>query len=350
MKKRISIFRIINKMASGEKLDLDEEIYINRGKDQFSNVKGALDGPNIIALPSITRSTLETFGLGVEPSPIFAVEDYAGPLKEMGVTFLQSQYPLKNLPVPSGMSGEWMGETEENTESSDLLNTISFSAFRVSKSQPVSKQLILQGGPDVEQILIDRMLTGVMNKVMLTLFGKDARTAKKPQGLGYKITTGALTKHNAISPYLGDLVTMEKELADADTPIENMAYITNLAGRNILKSKPREAGLSSYLMDDQNRVNGWPCYVSNAVTKVAGDDDIGNLLVFGNWKDLILTQFGGWLLIVDPYSQAKANKLIISISGYFDWKGARGSLATSNDESTDVDEFAYSFASRAIKA
>jgi hypothetical protein len=68
--------------------------------------------------------------------------------------------------------------------------------------------------------------------------------------------------------------------------------------------------------------------------------------MFGNWDELTLCQFGnGFIVDVDPYSKAKSNTVLITISGFYDWKSLRGTESTG---STEANEF-KGFSTLAIK-
>jgi HK97 family phage major capsid protein len=129
----------------------------------------------------------------------------------------------------------------------------------------------------------------------------------------------------------------------------NLAYITNGTGRGILKSIDKGVAndTGEMLMTD-GMLNGYPVLVTNSAATTAGDDDTGELLVFGNWADLCIAQWGGYDITVDPYTAAATNQVKIVINAYFDAKGLRGTATTGSG--TAADDYAKSFASLAIKA
>jgi hypothetical protein len=46
-------------------------------------------------------------------------------------------------------------------------------------------------------------------------------------------------------------------------------------------------------------------------------------LIFGNWSDLIIGQWGGYDILVDPYTQATAGTVRLVVNCYFDAAAAR---------------------------
>jgi hypothetical protein len=167
--------------------------------------------------------------------------------------------------------------------------------------------------------------------------------------MGYAITTGAETKRNAIVPTYSDIVALEEAVSGLTVPIENYAFITNPAGRRILRKiyKDEDAGGEPVYKD--GKINDYPAFISNLVSGQAGADGLGNLLLYGNWKDLAILQFGAYDIIADPFTLKKQGKIQLNINAYFDFKGLRGSLPTSAVGQTQPNDYAISFSSLAIK-
>ncbi len=64
-----------------------------------------------------------------------------------------------------------------------------------------------------------------------------------------------------------------------------------------------------------NEVNGYPVLCTSAVA--------GKGVIFGNFADLVIGQWGGIDLTVDPYTQAANGKVRLVINAYFDAKPRR---------------------------
>lgn len=347
--KHPKIAEIVRKMIAGQKLTGFEEILVSKSNELL--LKDYLDVSSrlsTLAVPAESRSALlGAANQGQEPAELIEIEDYMPILKDLGVTMLKSIAPIKNVPVRKGNSSAALDETETATDSSDTIEKISLNPCRISHSIPVSKLLGIQGGQAAIDRIISDAVTGVGSKLLAYIFGTGARTTKRGQGIGYAITTGSGTKRDAIVPTFAEILAMEKKLSDAGAPLDSLAYVTSLKGRNILKAAAKEIGSSAaYLADESNKVNGWPCYVSNAVTNASGGDAAGALLMFANWKDLLINQVGPFVIQVDPYARARNFEVVLTVTAFFDWKGARGSETTGT---TDDNEFAVSFASLAIK-
>lgn len=350
MKKNFGITDLIRMRLNKGTPDVYQDHYLSVAKKYNEEAGlGAFMPDNILPiLPNneYSRAALQAGSMGAEAYPLHNVEDYAPVLKDLGVTILRGNKPVKNLPVLSGNTGAWLGQVAENEDASGAIAKISFSDLRYSLSQPVSKQLLMQGGPGVELLLIDQLGKGLMNGVLSTLFGVAARTTTQPQGMGWTCTASPLATAT-VPPGLATIDNLEGALDTAGAPVGRRAYLTNTRGARILKRAPAEVGLSGrYLMED-GKVNGWPCFISNAVSAAAGSGADGNLLIFGNWDDLVISQTGTFFIEIDPYTRVKSNLVIVTMSCFLDWKSARGSASTG--EGSDANEFGVSFSACSLK-
>lgn len=342
--KKVTIPDLIRTVLTKDEPDASQKKYLEVASklNEEAGLGSTLTGVTIPILPDTqhSRAALQADDPGgVDAFPFLNPEDFAPIIPATGITVIQSSKPIKNLSVLSGNTGSWLGETSENDDASGVISKISFGAPRYSQSQPYSKQLLLQGGPVVNLLLKDQIGKALMNGVLSTLFGVAARTTTRPQGLGYACTSGETTAAAAVLPGLGTLYDLEKAVDDTGVPLGKCGYLTNMTGRRILMRAPAEVGQSGrYLMDNEGRVNGLPCYISNSVSKAAGSDLAGSLLIYGHaWENLVLAQVGTIMIELDPITRAKSNLVVVTMSIFIDWKSAQGTESTG--EGTDAFEF-----------
>jgi HK97 family phage major capsid protein len=108
------------------------------------------------------------------------------------------------------------------------------------------------------------------------------------------VTAGALT--------WAKVIELETDVATANADMGNLAYLTTPGVRGVAKTTVKETGQAQYLWAD-NMMNGYPCAVSTLVpATLGGGAEHG--LIFGNWRDLVIGQWGGIDIVVDPYSLA----------------------------------------------
>jgi hypothetical protein len=62
-----------------------------------------------------------------------------------------------------------------------------------------------------------------------------------------------------------------------------------------------------------NRVNGYPIDWTNIVPSADG-----SAMIFGNWEDLFVGEWGGFDVVIDPFTQAGSAQIIITINAWND--------------------------------
>lgn len=272
-------------------------------------------------------------------------------LAAAGATYLTGLVGNVSIPSYSGTTVAWKGEVIAADDGAGTFGEVGFSPKRLTAYLDVSKLFLAQDSVGAERMLLDNIASAVARKLESTILGVAAGSATQPQGMGYKITTGTDTKAAKAAATNKLLVALETAIDSANALANKLGYITNASGRGILKTTLKETGLPGYICSEAGQVNGYPLYVTNGCSGAAGTD-AGDLVVFGNWADLCIGQWGGFDITVDPFTVAKENKVRIVINAYFDAKGLRGSAPTDvhGEATTQADDYAISFASLAIKA
>ncbi|GAG62149.1 unnamed protein product, partial [marine sediment metagenome] len=153
-------------------------------------------------------------------------------------------------------------------------------------------------------------------KLESTIFGEHAAVPEKPDGFftGYD---GSLTTLDGSASWAA-MVGHETAVETANALVGNLSFITNPAARGVLKTTAKGTVSDDImLMGADNQVNGYPVLVTSGVTSVtapAGEEGI----VFGNWADFVIGQWGAIDIIVDPFTVAKEGKVRIVVNAYFD--------------------------------
>ena len=97
-----------------------------------------------------------------------------------------------------------------------------------------------------------------------------------------------------------------------------MSNITNSKVGGALKTNLKSAGVAGYIRED-GEVNGYNAFASNIIpsnlTK-GTSAEVCSAILFGNWNDLWICQWGGLDLIVDPYSLKGIGAIEIMLNAY----------------------------------
>jgi hypothetical protein len=160
--------------------------------------------------------------------------------------------------------------------------------------------------------------------------------------MAFAITTGVPVA--VAAPTHANMIALETTVDTANAAVGKLAYVTNSAGRGILKNVVEgPSGVGRFLLQG-SEMNGYPVYVTNAACATCGAGSSGNLVVFGNWADLCVAQWGGYDITIDPYTIAHEGQVRITINAYFDAKGLRGTVASG----TGFNDYKTSFSTLAI--
>ena len=345
MGKRIDSFTdLLNDILERKVLSPNSKLELAKG-ERSAKAAGI---PTIGELEMSLRAIASGFDIGGSDSaPLLpSIENYIDLVRDLGATFMTSEQALKTIPPLGSVAALTAGENEEIAEGASAIATLSMTAHRISYSQPVSKLLLRLGGPSFNDLFIRAIMEGISKKLQDLILGVQARSETVNQGMLYKITSGTDT---TLEDGIPTRITIENhinEVADLGYLTGKLAFVTNGRGRSILAKLPVETGHPARLLEN-GKLNGYPCFISNSVSNACGSLGVGTGLIFGNWQDLLICQIGPWNITIDEMTQARASKAVVTVTGFFDALGARGSASTGSG--SDANEYHGSFASRAIK-
>lgn len=111
------------------------------------------------------------------------------------------------------------------------------------------------------------------------------------------------------TPTFANIVAMESAVGAKNGLRGSLAYVASPATTGTLKTTPQVAGYPLYLLNG-GMMNGYRSATSNGVADAN--------IIFGNFNDLIIGQWGGLDLIVDPYSSKGKGIVEVSLSAFHD--------------------------------
>lgn len=261
-----------------------------------------------------------------------------------GATYLTGLVGDVSVPSYAGTTVNWKGEVAAADDGGGTFSEVTLSPKRITAVIDVSKLFLAQDSVGAEALLLDNIAQAVALKLESTILGTEPISTTQPQGIGFAYTEDATFLEAVAAPTFSTVVGLETSVDTTNALMGNLAYITNGKGRGILKTTPAVSGVSDKMLLEDGQMNGYPVLVTNSCSASAGAGSSGNLLVFGNWADLVIGQWGGYDITVDPYTVAPEGQVRIVINAYFDAKGLRGS----RDSGSGIDYYANSFDALAI--
>ena len=306
MKEKFSLLKAINDVANNRQLDERAQEVVTAGIAEMRKAGQSYSGQ--IVLPIEERGDIKAAVATAGQENV--AEDKLGILEPLranlvlaqaGVSYMTGLVGNVSIPVYSGSNGE----VDAASNGGGTFSEVNLEPKRLTAYIDVSKQFLIQDSNSAEEMLKRDIVSAIANKLEATILGSEAGDAKKPAGM----LNAVVADSNAIT--YKDIVKMEADL-EAKNVRGDIKFIVSPSAKAVLKSTAKNQ--NSFIMEG-NEVNGYPVLSTSAVA--------GKGVIFGNFADLVIGQWGGIDLTVDPYTQAANGKVRLVINAYFDAKPRR---------------------------
>lgn len=310
-----SLLKSIRNVVEGKAHDEITLQVLQEGTKQMREAGVAYKGQ--LTLPLEHRAALDA----TSPSIETAVFDILTPLlnalvfNKVGATFLTNLKGNLVIPKYSGSNVAWKSELDAATDGTGTMGSVEYTPKRVTGIFDISKMLLAQDSKGVEVMLQRDIVNAIAVALEKAVFAKDV-DANAPAGL----FTGTLDVSGALS--WANVVSMESKLDAANAMLGNLAYITHPALRGLAKTTPKVANTAVFVQENET-INGYPVYATNSMASGIDAVELYYGMVFGNWADMVIAQWGGIDITVDPYTQAGNGKIRLYVNAYFDAKPRR---------------------------
>lgn len=274
---------------------------------------------------SITMPTQPEDGSAVmERSPLRPVIDLLRPrtpLRDLGAQFLTGL--TGNVPVPTmtqGAVATWKGEIEELDKSNQKFSSVEMTPHRLGTWAIRSLQFLAQTAPAVETMLrtdIENAMMEALERAAINGSGSNG------EPLGILNTSGVNvfdTGTNGTAPNRALLVGLQALVEDQNVRMDTPGFLINVLTKATLLNTKIDAGSGLFLMGDAGTLLGEKVGVTSLMPKnlTKGTGTGLSAAVYGNWRDLLIGQWGGMDITVDPYTLATKGQVRIIIQSFFD--------------------------------
>ena len=309
--KNFSLIKTINDVISNRNINEDALSVIEMGATEMR--KSGLSYSGQIQLPVEERAatdgaivaTVETQGQEIVPTDkLNILEPLRGEsiLSKVGATFLTGLVGNISIPAYSGSTAGWKGEMEDAEDGKGAFSTVELAPKRLTAYIDISKQFLVQDSVGAEEMLRRDIVNAIISKLEQTVFGEEAGTNDKPQGLLYNAEEGEPSYAEAC----------EDEAAITDFRGEKV-YVMSPSAKAVFKQTTISGDKSDLrLLLQDNEVNGYRVVSSSNVA------DGGYL--YGDFGELVVAQWGAIDIVVDPYTLATKNAVRLVVNCFFDAK------------------------------
>lgn len=230
---------------------------------------------------------------------------------QMGATQLNGL--VGNIDFPVEILNDVAVEKAENAasaESSPTFGTKSMAPNRLPVHAEFSRQLLLQAQNESVESYVRGNLAAQIAKVMDQSAINGSGSSPVPEGILQTTGIGSVAGGtNGLAPTYAHIVDLETEVAIDNAAVGNLGYLTNTKVRGQLKKTFVDASSNAERVWDKGS-QGTPLneYRAGVTNLVPSDLDKGtstgvcSAIIFGNFSDLLIGQWGGLEFLVNPYS------------------------------------------------
>jgi len=317
-----SLSRAVAAVANGRNLEGAEAEWASEASKEARSQGLQMAGQ--IAIPSIAlrEGAADNFqagsgdGSGFVPTVVpAAIEALRAPtvVEGLGTTVIRNATGNLQFPrVSVKAAGASKTEVEADAGSGMEMDQVSLTPQRVAANTKYSKQLILQGGPELDA-LISNELAAAMN-AYVDDYAFDTIMASTAVN---QVVTADDVLDAAI---VNDMETAV--LADGGN-LAGAVYVMSPKAYALSKALPQVASVNALWENGQfNMYRGvaTPYLVNSVLDAAVGGSTVGGNMIFGNFaQGGILAYFGGIDLLVDPYSDAGTAQIALHVNRFFDF-------------------------------
>lgn len=222
-------------------------------------------------------------------------------LGQAGATYLTGLTGNISIPAYDGGTVGWAAENATATSGAGTFKYVNMSPKRLTAVIEVSRQLLVQAPQGLESMLQNDLIQAISSKLEKTILGNGAGSANEPKGLFNGAGTMTLDFESVVG--------LEEAADEANMLTDNAQYLMSTSAWAAAKTTTKNDAIGAgFLLEPDKTMNGYKAQRSNAVAGVA----------FGEWKELIIGQWGAIEVIVDSITKADQDIVRIVTNSHWD--------------------------------
>ena len=336
LKRSFSLSRAINGAMSGGLTGAEAEAY------QEAQIEARASGIQLagnVAIPSSMLREARTLGdagllsAGTGEGSDFVPTEHQGFIEalqprllveELGATMINGVSGNLDMPRISAAGTAGWGATEAAATPNSALatDTLSLSPKRVGAFTTYTKQLLVQGSPSVDRIIADDLGRAIRNAVDAAAFNGGGSSGV-PQGIFGTSGVNDQAATNGTALTNATLLKMITDVASQDGLIGDECFVVSPAAYQTLTSLVQVSGVSALMVNDM--INGYKVYMSSHLNQNTTKGSVTSgtsQLMFGNFKNLMVANWSGVDLLIDPYTLGGSSEVKVIANKWMDL-GAR---------------------------
>ena len=317
-----SLSRAVAAVANGRNLEGAEAEWASEASKEARSQGLQMAGQ--IAIPSIAlrAGVADDFqagsgdGSGFVPTVVpAAIEALRAPtvLEGLGTTVIRNATGNLQFPRVSNKA-VGTGETEVSADAASTMemDDVTLTPQRVAANTKYSKQLILQGGAEVDALIANE-LAAAMN-AYVDDYAFDAIMASTDVDV---VNSTDLILTQAVAN------EMEAAVLAAGGNLAGAAYVMSPKAYEFSKTLAQVANVNAVWENglfNMYRGVATPYLVNSTLDAAAGGSTVGGNMIYGNFQQGgILAYFGGIDILIDQYSNASTAQIALHVNRFFDF-------------------------------
>ena len=214
----------------------------------------------------------------------------------LGATMLTDLQGDVDIPgLAESATANWFAENAEIPDSTHEFRQVKLSPKHVGARTEVSRNMLLQSSPDIEQLVqsdFAAVIARAVDQAALNGAGGD-----EPTGILNRTGVSEVTPFDATWAKIQELIgTLEDADAEGNAFATTPGVVRTLRTTNRVDAEPEHG----FIMESRDMLDG---YNVARTTHMAADK-----LLFGNFADVLIGMWGGVEILPNPYAQGSYEK------------------------------------------
>lgn len=276
-----------------------------------------------VAVPAIALQTRAALGeqAGVEVASFVDQLEANSVLASAGANFYTGLTADRKFPIISSVTSSFIGENLAG--GTDVTESGSFSTMVLEPSKLISvvgmSAELMQQNPGVESALQRNMAQAITAQWEKNLLA-DANAASGPASI-FALANSVVDATDALT--IAQMITCETNVLEnnINPASARLAYLFNGSALGVIKGLAGAEYVAGFMDNFQKTFNTYNYYISSNVGNVASGS--ADQVLFGDFSDIHLGQFGGMSVLFDPYTNASKGLGRLVVTTLVDGKAAR---------------------------
>jgi HK97 family phage major capsid protein len=276
-----------------------------------------------VAVPSIALQTRDALGeqAGIEVGSFVDQLEANSVLAQAGANFYSGLTADRKFPIISSITSSFIGENLDGSTSvaeSGAFSSVSLTPNKLISVVGMSAEL-MQQNPGVEAALQRNMAQAITAQWEKNLLA-DANAASGPASI-FNEATAVVDSTNALT--IAQMITCETNVLEnnINPASARLAYLFNGSALGVIKGLAGAEYVTGFMDNFQKTFNTYKYYISSNVGNVSSG--AADQVLFGDFSDVHLGQFGGLSVLFDPYTNAAKGLGRLVVTTLVDGKAAR---------------------------